>query len=80
MMILKQKKIKQENEDTTTRRNPGSTSVIYLTAIKVAQHIQVDDNRREMEELKKLTAKKKPQERSISDSRDLKLLIGASTS
>ena len=60
MMILKKKKVKLENEETTTRRNPDSTSVIYLTAVKVAQYIQVDGNRREKEETKKVTAKKTP--------------------
>ena len=59
MMILKKKKVKLENEETTTRRNPDSTSVIYLTAVKVAQYIQVDGNRREKEETK-VTAKKTP--------------------
>ena len=58
MMTLKKKKVKLANKDTTTRKNPDSTSVIYLTAIKVAQCIQVATNRREIEEVKKITAKK----------------------
>ena len=57
-MILKKKKVKMANEDANTRRNPNSTSGIYLTAVKVAQCRQVDVNRREMEEAKKITAKK----------------------
>ena len=57
MMILKQKKVKMANEDTTTRRNPDLTSGIYLTAVKVAQCRQGDENRRENEEGKKVTAK-----------------------
>ena len=58
VMILKQKKVKLENEDANTRRNPDSTSGIYLTAVKVAQCRQVAKNRREKEEAKKVTAKK----------------------
>ena len=46
IMILKQKKVKLENDDSNTRRNPNSTSGIYLTAAKVAQFRQVDVNRR----------------------------------
>ena len=38
--------------------NPNSTSGIYLTADKVENFIQVDTNRREMEEAKQITAKK----------------------
>ena len=58
MMILKQHKVKLVNKDTTTRRNPDLTSGVYLTAVKVAQYRQVDENRREKEEAKKETAKK----------------------
>ena len=57
-MILMQKKIKLTNEDANTRRNPDSTSGIYLTAAKVAQYREVAANRREMEETKNITAKK----------------------
>ena len=46
------------NDDTTTRSNPDSTSGIYLAAVKVAQCRQVAADRREMEEAKKITAKK----------------------
>ena len=41
MMILNKKKVKLSNEDANTRRNPNSTSVIYLTTVKVAQCTQV---------------------------------------
>ena len=41
MMILKKRKAKLANEDAITRRNPNSTSGIYLTAVKVAQCRQV---------------------------------------
>ena len=58
MMIHKKKKVKLANEDSNTRRNPDSTSGIYLTAVKVAQYRQVAANRREMEDAKKITAKK----------------------
>ena len=58
MMILKKKKVKLANEYANTRRNPDSTSVIYLTAVKVEQCRQVAANRRETEEAKKITAKK----------------------
>ena len=37
MMIMNQNKVKMANEDTTTGRNPDSTSGIYLTTVKVAQ-------------------------------------------
>ena len=36
IMIPKQKKLKLSNEEVNTRRNINSTSVIYLTAVKVA--------------------------------------------
>ena len=55
-MILKQKKVKLENKYIITRRNRDPTSVILLTAVKVAQCRQVDENRREKEEAKKETA------------------------
>ena len=55
MMILKKKKVKLENQDTTTRKNPESPSVIFLTAVKVSQCRQVADNKREKEEAKKVT-------------------------
>ena len=58
MMILNKRKVKLENKDASTRRDHNSTSGIYLTAVKVAQCRQVDANRREMEEAKKITAKK----------------------
>ena len=58
MMILKKKKVKLANEDANTRRNPDSTSGIYLTAVKVVQCRQVAASRREMEEAKKIIAKK----------------------
>ena len=58
MMIIKQKKLKMENEGAATRRNPDSIFVVYLTAVKVSQFRQVADNRREKEEAKKVTAKK----------------------
>ena len=46
MIILHQKKARLVN-DETSRRNPDSSSVIYLTADKVAQCRLVADNRRE---------------------------------
>ena len=58
MMIHQQKKVKLGNEDADTRINLNSTLGIYLTAAKVAQCIQVAVNRREMDEAKKITAKK----------------------
>ena len=57
-MILNQKKVKLENEDTTSRRNTASTLGIYLTDVKVKQFRKMDENRREKEEAKKVTAKK----------------------
>ena len=56
IMILKKRKVKLANEDADTRRNPNSTSGIYLIAVKVAQCIQVATNRREMYAEKKITA------------------------
>ena len=58
MMILQQKKVKLANDEANTRRNPNSTSRIYLTAAKVAQVRQVATNRRALDEAKKTTAKK----------------------
>ena len=58
MMIHKQKKMKLTDEDADTRSNLNSTSGIYLTAAKVAQCRQVAANSREMDEMKKITAKK----------------------
>ena len=57
-MIHNKKEVQLANEDTTTRRNPDSTSGIYLTNVKVAQCRQVFDNRIEKEEAKKVTANK----------------------
>ena len=50
------KKVILEN-DVTSRRNPDSSSGIYLTADKVSQCRLVYDNMREKEEAKKETAK-----------------------
>ena len=36
MMIPKKKKVKLENKDANIRRNPYSTSVIYLNAVKLS--------------------------------------------
>ena len=58
MMIHQQKKVKLGDEDANTRININSTSGIYLTAAKVAQCRQVAANRREIDEAKKITAKK----------------------
>ena len=58
MMILKKNKVKLENEDTITRRNPDSTSGIYLIHVNVLQCRQVAENRREKEKSKKVTEKK----------------------
>ena len=57
-MIYHQKKVKLGHEDANTRINLNLTSGIYLTAAKVAQCRQVAANRREMDEAKKITAKK----------------------
>ena len=57
MMILHQKKAILEN-DVTTRRNPDSSSGIYLTSAKVAQCRMVAYNRRQKEEVKKELANK----------------------
>ena len=58
MMIINHNKVKLENENANTRRNPDSTSGIYLTAVKVAQCRHVAENRRDREEAKKITTKK----------------------
>ena len=58
MMIHHQKKVKLGDEDSNTKINHNSTSGIYLTADKVAQCREVAANRREMDEAKKITAKK----------------------
>ena len=57
-MIVKQNKVKLANEDATTRRNPYSTSGIYLTDVKSTQCRQMAENRREKKEGKKVTEKK----------------------
>ena len=57
MEILHQKKARFVN-DETTRKNPDSGSVIYITTSKVAQCRLVAENRREKEEAKKVTSKK----------------------
>ena len=77
MMILKKNKVKLENEDTITRRNPDSTSGIYLIHVNLFQCRQVAENRREKEEAKKEQKRRQPQERFISNSIDLILCIGA---
>ena len=58
MMIINNENLKLEDENANTRRKANSTSVIYLTAVKVAQYRQVAANRREMEGAKNITAKK----------------------
>ena len=58
MMIYHQKKVKLGDEDANIRINLNLTSGIYLTAAKVAQCRQVATNRREIDEVKKITAKK----------------------
>ena len=57
MMILQKKKVKLANYDANTRRNPISTSGIYLTAAKVDQCRQVAANMRAVDEAKKIKAK-----------------------
>ena len=52
MIILQQNKSGLVNYETS-RRNPDSSLVIYLTAAKVAQCRLVVDNRRENKEAKK---------------------------
>ena len=44
MMILEKVKVKLANEDANTRRNPNSTSGIYLTAVKLSQYRMVAEN------------------------------------
>ena len=46
MMTPKKNKVKLAKKDTNTRKRPDSTSVIHLTAVKVAQYGQVDENKR----------------------------------
>ena len=46
MAVLNQKKVILVN-DEKSMRNPSSSSIIYLTADKVAQFTLVDENRRE---------------------------------
>ena len=58
MMILKQRKVRLSNEDVAKRRIHYSTLGIHLAAVKVAQCIQVDENRKEKYEAKNLSAKK----------------------
>ena len=58
MMVHEQKKVKLADEDANTSININSTSGIYLTTAKVAHCRQVAANRREMDEAKKITAKK----------------------
>ena len=49
MMILQQKKVRLV-KDEISGRNPDSSSVIYLTAAKLAKCILVAENRTEKEE------------------------------
>ena len=57
MMIRERKKVRLANEDTATRRDPNSNSVMYLTAVKVALCRQVAENRRGEGEGKKGNSK-----------------------
>ena len=57
MMILKQKKTRLANNETSMK-NIDYISLIYLTDDKVAQFRLVAENRKEKEETKKETAKK----------------------
>ena len=58
MMILMKKTVKLANKDAKTRRNPHSTSEVYLTAVKVVQCSQVATNRKEIIETKEISEKK----------------------
>ena len=71
IMMVKQKKVKLANEDTTTRRNPDSTSGIYLVAVKVAKFRQVADNRREKGEAKKGNIKEDKQRKYSSPAQSI---------
>ena len=52
MMIIHKEKVRLVY-DKTSRRNPDSGSVIYLTAAKVVQCRLVGENNREKEEAKR---------------------------
>ena len=71
MMILNQKKVKLANEDVNTRRNLDSNLGIYLTAVKLAQCIQVAVNRREKEEAKKGNIKEDSHKKGSSQTQEM---------
>ena len=56
-MTLNQKNMRLVNDETSTR-NPDLSTIIYLTADKLAQCRLLSENRREKEEAKKETSKK----------------------
>ena len=71
IMILKRKKVKLANEDVNTRRNPNSTSGIYLTTVNVAQCRQVSANRRETEEEKIYNSKEDSHKKGSSPTQEI---------
>ena len=78
MTILHQKKVRLVN-DEISRRNPDSSSGIYLTAAKVAQCTLVDENRREKEEAKKEKEGRQKPKSCIFNKYDLKLFRNTKT-
>ena len=57
MTTLNQKNTRLVNDETSTR-NPDLSTIIYLTAAKLAQCRLLSENRREKEEAKNETSKK----------------------
>ena len=78
MMILHQKKVILVHYETS-RRNPGSSSGIYLTASKVAQCRPMAENRREKEEAKMKQQIIQPPKSCIFNKKDMKLFINSKT-
>ena len=68
------------DEDANTRRNLNSTSGIYLTAAKVSQCIHLAANMREMDEAKKITAKKRKILLQLKRSKDFYIRINSMNS
>ena len=70
MTIINQKKVILVNGETSTR-NPDCSTVIYLTADKVAQCILVSYNRREKVEAKKGNNKEDSQPKVASSTKSM---------
>ena len=78
----KQKNVRLEKDvsNITIRKNPDSTSVIYLTDAKVLQYIMMTDNRTDKKRQTSKHQRRQPPARFAFNKSDIKIFINAKTS